>query len=66
MEKNEYRIFFAECMKMLKMKYYLNVAKISPVTFSRFMKGPDFDWCLSVEKLQYLQDVISSELAKIR
>lgn len=65
MKKDDYRSFFAKCKQMLKMKYFLNVADISPVSFSRFMKGTDFNWCLSVEKLKTLHDTVISELEKI-
>ena len=62
--KYSYREYFASVSGMLKMKYFCEKAGVSPVAFSRFMKGPDFDWCLSVEKLQKLQDTIISELSE--
>lgn len=58
--KDSYREFFARCMEFCKMKYFLKIVGISPVTFSRFMKSPEFDYCLSVNKLQALQDEILS------
>lgn len=59
--KNSYREFFAECMPFLKMAYFLKEVGISPVTFSRFMKGEDFNWCLSEEKCAILKDAIDSK-----
>jgi hypothetical protein len=47
------------------MKYFLKIAGINPVTFSRFMKGSDFDYCLSTNRLEELKNVIVSELEKI-
>lgn len=63
--KKDYRSFFAQCKHMLKMKYFLEIAGISPVNFSRFMKSSDFDWCMSVESLDKLYFVITDTLNKI-
>lgn len=57
MSKNEYRSFFAYVCKFLKMARFLSVAGISPVNFSRFMKGPDWNYEIFLEKLDNLYSV---------
>lgn len=65
MTKNDYRSFFAKCKVMLKMKYFLNIAGISPVNFSRFMKSSEYDWCMSVDSLHKLYLTITDTLNNI-
>lgn len=62
MSKNFYREFFAKCMPFLRMRYFLNKAGVSPVAFSRFMKGSDFDFQLSIGKLESLYNSIIEEV----
>lgn len=63
--KNDYRLFFAECKAMLKMKYFCKLANINTVNFSRFMKSEDFNWCMSIAALDRLYNVVLDTLEKI-
>ncbi len=65
MTKKDYRAFFAQCKVMLKMNYFCKLVGIHPVNFSRFMKDSEYDWCISIEKLNELYDCIIGELEKI-
>ena len=65
MSKKEYRSFFANVSNRLKMRYYLDIAGIPATTFSRFMKSEQFDFMISVDRLNNLYDVIISDLSEI-
>ena len=60
MTKNEFRSFFAQCKPFLKIKYFLNLADISPVNFSRFMKGSEWDYEMSLESLNKLYYIVKT------
>lgn len=65
MSKNSYREFFAQCKSLIKFSRICELAGVSRVTFSRFMKGDQFNWCLSLDTLSRLYDVLQSELQKL-
>lgn len=65
MSKNDFRLFFAQCRPLLKMVKFCEKAGVSCVCFSRFMKGKEFNYCLSLGKLRNLYDVIIDELSSI-
>lgn len=58
MSKNEFRTFFAQCKPFLKFKYFLHLADIDPANFSRFMKGNEWDYEMSLDSLNKLYTVI--------
>ena len=58
MTKNEYRAFFAECKPFLKLKNFCELAGVNPVSLSRFMKGQEWDYEMSLQKLNELYIVI--------
>lgn len=63
--KNDFRLFFADCQKFVKMAYFLKKAGIPQSTFSTFMKSDAYDLLISVEKLRILEDLIKYELSQI-
>ena len=59
--KNLYRKFFAECKPVIKMKPFLDRNGINQSAFSRFLKGQEFNYEISLDKLQALyQDIVST------
>lgn len=65
MTKNDYRMFFASCKPMLKLKYFVEAAGVNHVTFYRFMKSEDFNRELSIEKLELIKSCITEILSVI-
>ncbi len=65
MNKAEYREYFAECKKMLKLNYFLKLCNISNSNFSYFLKSSNYDFMISIEKLEQLEKCIDDELFKI-
>lgn len=65
MRKEDYRSFFAECKSYLKLNKFCKIAKVSNVNLSRFLKGSQFDWCISLESLDRLYNVITEYAEKI-
>ena len=65
MSKNEYRSFFAECMPFLKLKYFCNQVGLSNATLSMFMRGNQFDYMISLDKLNDLYSAITCKLNEI-
>ena len=65
MTKNDYRLFFAECKPVLRLAYFLKRNGLAPSTFSIFMKGKEFDYMISLDRLQALYADICDTLAKI-
>lgn len=65
MSKSSYREYFAECKSLIKFSRICELAGVHRVSFSRFMKGKEFDWCLSVESLQKIYDTLQDELQKL-
>lgn len=58
MSKADYRQFFAYCIPFLKMKYFCKLAGVSNVNLSRFMKGSEWDYELSIESCNKLANTI--------
>lgn len=52
--KSAYRAYFAEIVDYVKMAYFLRIVNIDKGNFSRFMKGADWDYLISQEKLDKL------------
>lgn len=65
MSKSNYRLFFAQCKHLLRMVKFCEKANVNPVCFSRFMKGEEFNYYLSLEKLQDLYNVVIDELSSL-
>lgn len=63
--KHSYREYFANVKKYVKMKPFLKEAGITESNFSMFMKGEAYDWCMSVEKLNILKNLIEEFALKI-
>lgn len=62
--KCSYREYFANVSQYLKMNKFLKMAKIPCGTFSYFMKGPEYDMLISVEKLEFLKSCIIETCSK--
>jgi hypothetical protein len=60
--KAEYRSYFSSVREFLKMSYFLRGANVNHSNFSRFMKGKEYDYLVSREKLEYLHDLIRSKV----
>ena len=65
MRKEDYRSFFASVKPFLKMAYFIRRADISKSAFSLFMRGPEHNYCLSIETLEKLYADISETVGKI-
>lgn len=65
MTKNDYRTFFAQCKPFIRFRFFLDLAKISPVNFSRFMRGDEWDYEVSLDKLNVLYHCILDTFQKI-
>lgn len=61
--KSDYRQYFANVKDWLKMNYFLKIANVDQPNFSRFMKGDQWDYLISKEKLERLYEVIQKKLA---
>lgn len=60
--KAEYRSYFAQCMPVVKMSYFLRLTGTSSSTFSKFMKHEEYDYFMSIEKLEKLKRIIKEVL----
>lgn len=65
MSKNEYREFFAKCKPFIKYKYFCKIAGVSPVSLSRFLKGSEWDYEMSLDKCYSLYSAICQALENI-
>lgn len=66
MTKDEYRKFFAYCMKFIKMYPFLKDLHISQATFSRFLNYPgQYDMFISVGKLDSLYEAIYNSCSMV-
>ena len=61
--KSEYRNYFDNVRKFVKMVYFLKMNHIQSSRFTSFMTGNDY--ALSVEKLELLKKSIINEYDKI-
>lgn len=59
--KDEYRLYFAECKKYVKVTNICKLCGISLGNYSNFMKGYD---ALSLQKLALLESTIADTLKK--
>lgn len=62
MTKNDYRTFFAYCKSYIVFKPFLIECNIPQSNFSRFMKSSEFDYYLSIDKLECLYNSIKNWL----
>jgi hypothetical protein len=60
--KAMYRAYFADVVLWLKMNYFLKRANVDQPNFSRFMKGEEYDYLISVEKLEALYKVVHEKI----
>jgi hypothetical protein len=60
--KAEYRSYFANVCIYLKMNYFLKQTRIDQGNFSRFMKGHEYEYLISWEKLQSLYEAIQMKI----
>lgn len=65
MTKNEFRSFFASCKDFLKMRFFLQKVGIAPSSFSLFMRGEEWNYTISLSKLQHLYDEVMHAIEKI-
>lgn len=63
--KYSYREYFANVSCFLKMNKFLKMVNIPSGTFSYFMKGPEYDMLISIEKLECLKNCIINTLSEI-
>lgn len=54
MRKNDYRAFFANVKPFIKMSYFADLVGISRTSISRFLKGEQFDYEMSLESCNRL------------
>lgn len=65
MTKNDYRTFFANVKPFVKLNYFCKIVHISPVNLSRFLKGSDWDYELSLDRCRILYEEICSTFRNI-
>lgn len=65
MRKDEYRHLFAQCKQFIKFNNVCKAVGVSPSAYYQFMKGSEFNWLLSVEKLELMRLCIINTLEKI-
>lgn len=65
MTKNDYREFFVQCKPFIRFNYFLRKCRISPVNFSRFLKGNEWNYEISLDKLRILYEEICSTFENI-
>ena len=63
--KKDYRSFFASVKGYIVFKPFLKMAGIPESSFSLFMKNENFDYQISIEKLEELENVIKEFFGKI-
>ena len=65
MSKDDYYSFFAECKPYIKFNTFLKECGISSSAFSKFLKGKQFYYEISEDKLKRLYDDITEFCNKI-
>lgn len=65
MSKSSYREYFANVRLYIIMKPFLQKAGITNSNFSYFMKGPEYDFLISVEKLNSLKNALQEVIYEI-
>lgn len=63
MSKSFYREYFAQCRKVIKLTYIVDLCGISRSNFSKFMNG--IDWVMSINLLDRVYFTLQDELRKI-
>jgi len=59
--KTEYRSYFASVSDYVKMSYFLRKCNVNHSNFSRFMKGQEYDYLISWDKLDSLYLEVSKK-----
>lgn len=65
MQKYDYRSYFAECKKYIKLTPLCKECGVSQSALSRFMMGEAYDYVISLESLERLKNHIQDVLIKI-
>lgn len=65
MTKDSYREYFANVKRYVKFRPFLTDLNIVGSQFSLFMRGSDYNWTMSVEKLDCLYNLVHDTLKKI-
>lgn len=65
MKKYEYRSYFAECKKYVKLTPLCHECNVSQSALSRFMMGEAYDYVISEDSLKRLYDHMHKVLEKI-
>jgi len=60
--KTDYRSYFASVWDYVKMSYFLKQCHVNQPNFSRFMKGSEYDYLISWDKLENLYQEISKKI----
>lgn len=60
--KTDYRNYFANIVDYVRMSYFLKQVRIDKGNFSRFMKGSEFDYLISWDKLDSLFEVVNKKI----
>ena len=63
--KDSYREYFAECKPYVKFSKFLSDCDITSGQFSLFMRGSEYNWTMSIDRLQVLYDHMHEVLEKI-
>lgn len=63
MNKTEYREYFAECKKLIKLSYVCKMCGIPQSHLAGFMGG--YDYALSIDKLEIIRNTLISLCEKI-
>lgn len=65
MQKYEYRSYFANVKKYVKLTPLCHECNVSQSALSRFMMGEAYDYVISLESLQRLYDHLQQVINKI-
>lgn len=65
MTKNEYRTFFANVKPFIRFRYFCKKVNVSPINLSRFLKGSEWDYEMSIEKCHILYEEIVNTFEKV-
>ncbi|WP_159740454.1 hypothetical protein [Erysipelothrix aquatica] len=65
MSKQEYRAYFHDVSRYVKMKNILEDLGMTTANFYRFQKGSEFDWCMSEDTLERIKVHTTRTLRKI-
>lgn len=67
MSKDEYRSYFVQCMKLIKITHLLQIASIPRTNFSKFINDNSQygNALISIERLELLHQLLVTELKKL-